>query len=1237
MVGFEVVRPLEGMCAPLKVRVELKQLFECWLSRSRHSRPIFRRDVIVEDLSLLDLCQHYRLEYLGGAGDVAEDWDESEQRIAEGGPTFDDLARLGWVFFDGSRWIMQRTPLGASSHITYPSPSTKTFLTGLGKIRLVAKTDTPPPHARALANRILDEDWLDRNIPAKDPGWVAGRLWERLCPKPQPHATDNSGNVMQAATTVENEVSCSSAMLEADAEAVDRAFLEWSAWCGVLGRAGRWDVGWGPIEMRYCREAAQRALERQTLWGTWDNDAARYTDVLEQTFAIPQDQLRIHGALKVAPRRTLVSRVDWLKWPEVEHLMMERFGAGTVSFAFDLLCSELEKTDIGPSITATAATVLSFAADHPMALQQFLFRVDAVPALLVDMLMHQRAACLAAKLAIEWRSELGRNSDRNVSREAQTKAFAVQDALSLLAYHLHEGTLDLEEYASLITWCYDSSAGSRRGVADSRRPIGRQLLGMVAREKEELQSAVLQHLVSQMAYEDNIPRACFAGVLDGLNCLSNASVADALPIVALYSEFARDLHLEWTDVPNLSAEQAARLVATAFAQAASDRDALLVPFDSAKLLREIPDDERPSLYHSIAKTLRGHVRLLARAVAGWRDGAVPAELCDAFQALISRSAIEHAEKGRVGALTDRYSPSRFLAREDGSPAQDLAAAWRRLDGCHQEAMLQALAKSDDPVLLAQLSQHLPAAAKPVIQARLRQLKPGEASTLWTWPELQHRIESLLVAGEYGLAREHLDEAEQDLARAPQEFRLGLFGLGLQLLLKEKNWTALDDVVVPSALDEFTTRQAQDQLDFYRATSQLLRPNGNLARARDVLQRLAAGPGAATTYKENVFAVAIQQLLGPTLHPLTGANKVTGEGLLAEINAAVGVDEKLARTNLLANRALLLLALQRPDDALESVAARRQEARSPDLELIAALAKSEMGHRGEAMAILDAAITEFGTDDRLVAVKNDLQAGVASSSFASASDAVDSISSIRAALQQLTELPPSLVGDVLGPPGHGVRGYLVRQVSRAVAALQHMAAMLRDRKNPDDEARIEDDLNTAVREVLGASLAVAKWDVADQSLGGATANGNPGERDAVIRVSGQEISVYEALVCSSLERTNLKKHFDKLLSYGVCDIYFHVTYAYVKELKPLFDYVRKMLEHEFPPGLTYRDCKSLGPPDYETSGYIATYSADHREVSVVFLIADLKVSERPQADAQTTQATAQTERSPEPTTASRQSA
>jgi len=1205
MARFEEVRPLEGMQMPLQVRAELRQSFERWLPRPRRQHLAVGSSEMIDVQDILNLSQHYQLEYPGGAKDIAETWDQSEERIADGGPTFDDLVRSGWVFFDGGRWIMPRAPMGTLSYIAYPSPSTEAFLTKLSRLQLVAKTVAPPPEVQALLARIQDEDWLDRKIPSTAPDWLAGRLWERLCPVSR-HVIESNDNTLQSENLDEEEVSDSTLLLEANTDAADKAFLEWSAWCNVLGTYGAWNIGWSDAEMRCCREAAHRAMERQTLWGNWNNDVARHADVLVKTFAIPKNQLRYGGARRKPAPLTLIFRADWLNWPEIESLMMERFGKSTVSFAFGLLCSELENTDIGPNIIAKASKVITFAVDHPMALQHLLFRVDTIPALLVDMLMHERAACLATKLVIEWRSGLARNSDRDVSREAQIKAFAGQDALSFLAYHFATSSIDLAEFASLVTWCYDSNSGNVRPIADSRIAVGKQLLEMVAREKNDIQSTVLKQLIDQAAYENNIPRVRFTGVLSALNSLSNVSGIDTLPVVALYSKFARDQNLDRTDAFNLPEELAMRLIATAFKQVESARDALLVPFDSIKLLRDTSDEEKSSLRSSIARTLRGHVRLLARAVAGWPAGEVPLELCNVLQKLISQNVIEHIEKERIGSLTDRHSPYTFLGREEGTPAKDLVAAWRRLDDSNRGRMLHALALSDDPVLLAQLCQNLPAAAKPLIQARLKQLKPDEASRFWTWTELQNRIESLLGAGEPELAREHLNEVEQNLARAPSQIRLAFFNLELRLLLHEKKWSELDAVVVPSALEEFAKRQAQEQLDFYRATSQLLRPNGKLKDAQLVLQRLAARPGAASAYKENSFAVAIRQLLGPTLQPLTGESKAIGERLLAEMNAVIAVNGKLVYSNLLANRALLMLALDRPEDALESVASRRKENRSSDIEIIVVLAKSKMGFRDEAMAILDAAIKEFDTDDRLIALKNDLQAGEDTPSIASASTVVDPISSIRAALQQLTELLPSQVGNVLGPPNGGLRGYLIRQVSRALAALQHMAAMLRDRKNPEEDAKLEDDLNTAVREVLGASLAAVKWDVADQSLGGATENGNPGERDAVIRASGQEISIYEALVCSGLERVNIKKHFDKLLSYGSCDTYFHVIYSYAKEVKPLLEYVQHMLKHEAPADFSYLNCEVLGPPNYETNGYIATYSFDHREVAVVFLIADLKV-------------------------------
>lgn len=1205
MLGFEEVRSMEGMRAPLQVRQELRCFFERWLSKPQYHHHTPTSYEVVDERLLFDLFQYYRLEYPGAVDDVAQAWDRSEQRIAEGAPTFADLVAANWVFFDGGRWNMPSAPLGTFSDITYPSLSTKAFLMGLGKPRLIAKSDSPPTDVQALVKKIEAENWLERCIPCADPSWIAGRLWEQLCPTLEDLKVDESEYAPFESDNSASEADGPSDSFEADMVAIDEAFLEWTGWCAVLGTTAKWNTRWGRTQQRYCREAARRTLSRQTVWGNWDNDVSRYADVLTSTFAIPEGHLRYARSPTSPAPPALVFRADWLGWPEIEHLTMGRWGMTTVGFSLGLLCSELEKTDIGPDVVSVTQTVVSFVAEHPMALLHVLRRLDSTPTLLVDLLMHERTACLAAKLVIEWPPQFARGRDRNLARDAQTKAYAIQDVLSFLAYHLDKRTLDAQECAGLLSWCYDSNLSKAEAVANSRGPFGQQLLKMAAGASKELQSDILDHLVAQVLYRNNILRARFAAVLSGLGCLSGASAENTLPIVESYAKFAQDMNLDWTDAASLSKELAARLVATALAQSAPARDTLLIPFDSVKLLKEASETDKPSPHSSIARALRIHVRLLSRAVAGWPDQEVPEELSAALLALIKRNVVEHAEKWRVGALTDRYRPHHIVGREEGSPARDIASAWRRLNNPHQEALLTAVVQSDDPVLLAELIQYLPATTKPSIQAKLRQLNPEDASHVWMWPEIQNRVDAFLTAGEYGLAREHLESVQPALHRAPLQFRLSLFSLRLQLLMMEEKWGELDGAAVPSSLDEASARQAAEYLAFYQATSQLFRPDGNLSHALVVLRNLAARPGAAPAYLQNALAIAVRQLVGPTPRPAGGVNKVAAEHLLAEIDAALAVDESSVRKNLLVNRALLLLELQRPADALASVAPHRPAVRSVDLELIAIRANSEMGRQDEAKQILDDALLEFGDDDRLIAARDELQAGVPLSNVTSAAVTVDTLVPIRAALHMLTQLTTSQVGDLLGPPDCGVLGYLVREVSRALSSLQNMSAMLRKRKNLDDNAKLENDLNTAVREILRVSFALPKWNVSDQSLGGATENGNPGVRDAVIGVSTHEIAIYEALVCSTVKKSYIKEHFHKLIKYGICEIYFHVTYSYTKKVGSLHNYIRHMLQHEVPAALTYLNCEILGTANYGCSGYQASYRVDNREIAVIFLIADLR--------------------------------
>lgn len=1213
MTGFEDVRPIEGMWNPNGLRNDLRNSFRRWLSHFNNMPTVQSDKGLVDELSILKLIQHYRLEWPGSRKNIANLWDSSAERINDGGPTFDDLQRLGWVQFDGCSWVMFAAPLGSYSTIDYPSPSTKKFLLGLCKPQFVPKTSIIPPDVEETAHLISAQLSQSGHIPIKNADIVLGDLWKRLCPAPlviDEGARTDTDNVDEREKD-EGVTFDTSASLAAHNTSVDEAFTEWAAWCYVFGGYSTWDMQWNITEKQYCREAAYRTLERQTLWGSWINDIENYTHVLRNTLAIPKDELEHRMSQFNVPPETMVERIDWLSNRIIEQLMMDRLfmhhdGPCGVSFAHGLLCSELEKTNIDSNILSNSSAFLTFSIAHPMALQRLRIRLDVEPALSVDMLMHSSTACMAAKILIEWVAKSGGQNERIKRRDAKTQEFVVEDALSFIAYHMKEGLLDAKEYAALITWCYIGNARNGRVQTDSRRHFGLQLIGLLTKQGDDIQLLVLKNMLVQASYKNNVPRACFAAVLEVLNYLPHLSGQACLPIVELYSAFARDQHLEWTDASALHPTLAMRLVATAFAQDESHRNALLIPFDSTLLLRKASDEDKVSVRFSVGKTLRLHVRLLARAITEWPDETVPSELYDALKLLSSRSVIDHEEKGRVGALTDRYSGNLFMAGEEGSPASDLADAYRKLDTQQKRDLLQIFMQSDDPVFLAELSQYLPLAEKQTIHERLQHLKPDEASMPWTWTEVQHRIESLLAAGEIKLAREYFNDIEADLNHAPLQFRLVFFGIELQVIMKEKNWDLLDSIFVPTELKGAAAHQAQNQLDFYRATSQLWRANGDLAAARVVLQKLTSLPNASFAYKENFFAVAIQQLIVTTTQPLQGEYKIAGEILLAEINAEIEVDENRVSNTLFANRAQLLIALKRPDEALDSLSKRRKIAPTLDLEIIAVRAKNEMEHKGEALAILTAAIEQYGDNENLRTLKQSLLSGEAIPGVTSATEVFDSLIPIRNALQQLYELLPSQVGDVLGPPGKGVRGYLVRQVARAVSSLQHMASILRDRKNEDDEARFENDLNTAFREVLGASLAVAKWDVADQSLGGQTAKGNPGERDAVIRVAGQEIAIYEALVCSGLNKTTIKSHFDKLLGYGNCELYFHVIYSYASEVKPLLDYVKEMFEGEAPTNLTYLSSETLMPPDYEVSGYLARYLVDHREIAVTFMVVDLKI-------------------------------
>lgn len=158
---------------------------------------------------------------------------------------------------------------------------------------------------------------------------------------------------------------------------------------------------------------------------------------------------------------------------------------------------------------------------------------------------------------------------------------------------------------------------------------------------------------------------------------------------------------------------------------------------------------------------------------------------------------------------------------------------------------------------------------------------------------------------------------------------------------------------------------------------------------------------------------------------------------------------------------------------------------------------------------------------------------------------------------------------------------------------------------------EDDLNALVGAVLAARvLAPLGWTISDQTKGGFTAKGGPGERDLIVQKNGTLIAIIEALKCDrplthEAMRNDLTNHFLKLLGYGQCNLYFHLTYSYLSNPSDVLNYLRATAETDPPAGFTYIGREEMPQTDARPVGFIARYKTDLGEIAVVFLLLDME--------------------------------
>jgi hypothetical protein len=104
-----------------------------------------------------------------------------------------------------------------------------------------------------------------------------------------------------------------------------------------------------------------------------------------------------------------------------------------------------------------------------------------------------------------------------------------------------------------------------------------------------------------------------------------------------------------------------------------------------------------------------------------------------------------------------------------------------------------------------------------------------------------------------------------------------------------------------------------------------------------------------------------------------------------------------------------------------------------------------------------------------------------------------------------------------------------------------------------------------------------------------------------------VAAYSAVALSEWVgsmRKDLAAHFQKLFAYDHCSVFFHLTYAYIKNPASILDYLKDMAEKEVPSAFVYKKREDVPHTDSRPPGFVAEYEGQFGPVKVVFLILDM---------------------------------
>jgi len=900
----------------------------------------------------------------------------------------------------------------------------------------------------------------------------------------------------------------------------------------------------------------------------------------------------------------LVDRYEWLDSNWWQHVRDDFECCGDLWHIADLLLCDAEVSDQAPAPHPAIAGALDIAFEHPELLSFLTLKVQQKPLLLADLIVDPRFCVLACLLIAKWRGGVGYSElGSREHEEALARVAVFTDAVEITLYFLETASLPPAEFAALLITLHRQTQPEGH---DNRFGVDARMLGVIRATLPRLPSKVLVELAAACVAGDRgePDAAALAASLDVVangtpaNFASDSIVRAYVQVVGVTAEARFRMH-------TISRDAAAALARLAYAGPPELWAAYLSPFDLTALLagRTGPEVNPYTLADDAALVARAHIRMLARAAAGWSTP--PPTLLKALTSLIHVCSKQDVDAGRVNAFSVGHERDVYGQGRERSIARDLADALSLLAGEQRSQLLEAVLLTDEPLVLAELVVLVPHEIRERITARIALLTPARAGSISSLTDVQARIDALLSAGLADAAALFIEEEKglktlgdvrgRDLARLTAELRL---------CAVRDDWARLQSVEVPHSLKG--NDEANETLHFYRALADLSAEPGDAAAAEDAFGKLKRRRPDIAAYGVNLLAATSKRLLeGDLFRILHGADAGSAREALAESADVLtqGSTRHMVAIHL-CNQALLLLALGRPEEARDTLAKVAPGELEDRVAAYHAVALFRIGESASALGQLAKAEKLVGESDVIRAARQQLAAGAPANLPVAFLNAADVVGQMRSVLAHLKSMDVSRQASALQPPPDGLEKLVIEHVRTAAAGVTALVPMMKIIKID----RSEDDLSAMVQAILGSRLSYIGWDVGDQSRGGFTAKGNAGERDLTLRKDTVVVAVIEALVCrrppkQKQMRENLRVHFHRLLSYGTCPIFVHLTYAYIAEAGSVLPELKAIASSDPPEGFVFQNMAEL-PVDGRPPGFVATYATSTGEVTVAFMVLDM---------------------------------